>query len=185
MARRSRDADQMSGDSGVKRDLGYHYSRRERMSLESAPPPRPEGGFFRRNRHLVIILLDLLILVLLFYGLRAFLSGQQERTRLEGYQLTLRGFPYEEVVLASVSVKRISRKPAGEYTSIRVRFQMEDGGEAVEAEALLPDETGEEIMIRQALPAPQRGETLLVEVVLSGEQSQAIRSDRLSTDLEW
>ena len=185
MARRSRDTDQTDGGPGVKPDLGYHYSRRERLSLESAPPPRSEGGFFRRNRHLVIILLDLMILVLLFYGLRAFLAGQQERTRLAGYQLTLRGFPYEEVVLASMSVKRISRKPAGEYTSIRVRFQLEDGGEAVEAETLLPDETGEEIMLRQALPAPQRSEVLLAEVVLSGGGSPTERSDRLSIDLEW
>jgi hypothetical protein len=184
LARRSRDADVTGGNPGIKRDLGYHYSRRERLSLESAPPPRPEGGFFRRNRHLVIILLDLLILVLLFYGLRAFLSGQEERARLAGYQLTLRGFPYEEVVLASVSVKRISRQPRGEYTTIRVRFQLEAGGEAVEAEALLPEEAGGEIMLRQALPAPRRGETLLADVVLSGEGSLAERSDRLSTDLE-
>jgi hypothetical protein len=164
--------------------MGYHYSRRERLSLESAPPSLPAGGFFRRNRHLAIILLDLLVLVILFFALRTFLLGGHDRVRLAGYQVNLRGFPYEEVVLSSVSVKRISVKPSGAYTNVRVRFMLEENGEALEAEALLPDSRGEEILLRQSLPDPVQADTLFAEILLSNPASGAERRDQLSTDLE-
>lgn len=183
--RQDGEPDRLKIPAGEGGGQGYHYSRRERLSLGSAPPPRPEGGFFRRNRHLLIILLDLLILVLLFYGVRAFVLGGQERTRLGGYQVTLRGFPYEDVVLASLSVRRISSKPAGGFTRIRVRFMLEDGGEAVAAEAALPDAAGEEILLRQALPAVTRAGILAAEVVLSGAEGRAERKEQLTFELEW
>jgi hypothetical protein len=165
--------------------MGYHYNRRERLSMESAPPPRLDGSFFRRNRHLAIILLDLLVLVILFFALRIFVPGGHDRARLAGYQVTLRGFPYEEVVLASVSVKRISKKPAGDYESIQVRFALAEDGEAVEVDAFLPNRPGEETVLRRAVPAAGKAETLFAELILSGGESREERKDRLSSDLEW
>ena len=183
--RKNQDPDGLHIHTRGNRDMGYHYSRQERLSLESAPPPRLDGSFFRRNRHLTIIRLDLLVLVILFFALRTFVLGGHDRARLAGYQVTLRGFPYEEVVLASVSIKRISKKPAGEYARIHVRFVLAEGGEAVEVDALLPNRPGEETVLRQAIPASGKAETLSAELVLSGGESQTERKDRLSSDLEW
>ena len=94
----------------IKRDAEqpctYHYKREERLSLPGAPHPSAQGGFFRRNRALTIIMLDVVLLLIIGLGVRLFLSRSSNRARIDGYSVVLRGFPYEDVVFATLTVKK-------------------------------------------------------------------------------
>jgi hypothetical protein len=134
---------------------GYHYSRQDRLSMASAPRFRDSGGgIFRRNRTLLIILLDLVIILILGLFLVRFLYARVDRADLEGYNVVLRGVRTEEVVLATLMVKKTASSEAAERT-IHVRFSMErnpDEANSTYISGVAPPERGGERILRAAIP---------------------------------
>jgi hypothetical protein len=145
---------------------GYHYSRQERLSLQTAPRFRDKrGGIFRRNRTLLILLLDLVIVVIIGVFLVRFLYARVNRAELQGYSVVLRGVLYEEVVLAALAV---TNTQAGSENEERVyaRFSLERNPEEVDStyiSSALPRQ-GEERILRATIPAPKEARTLYAEV---------------------
>ncbi len=160
---------------------GYHYSRKQRLSLLTALPVQDRGGgIFRRNRTLLIILLDLVIILVLGLFLMRFLYAQVHRADLEGYSVVLRGFYFREVVFAAIT---ITNKGGDSVTGERIyaRFSLDRAFEEDDTtynSAILPDDAEEEIILRIAIPAPE-GATVLYAEVEIGDTSK-----RLSTGLE-
>jgi hypothetical protein len=160
---------------------GYHYSRKQRLSLPTAPRVQDRGGgIFRKNRTLLIILLDLVIILVLGLFLMRYLYAQVHRADLEGYSVVLRGFYFGEVVFATMT---ITNKRGGSVTGQRIyaRLSLDRAFEEEDttfSSAILPDEGEEQIILRVTIPAPE-GATVLYAEVEIGDTAK-----RLSTGLE-
>jgi hypothetical protein len=134
---------------------GYHYSRRDRLSMATAPRFRDSGGgIFRRNRTLLIIFLDLVIILILGVILVRFLYARVNRADLEGYNVVLRGVRTEEVILATLTIKRTASSDTGQRT-VFVRFSLErnpDEEDWVYISGIAHGGRGEERILRAAIP---------------------------------
>jgi hypothetical protein len=162
---------------------GYHYSRRERLSMATAPRFRERGGgIFRRNRTLLIILLDLIIVMILGVFLVRFLYARVNRADLEGYSVVLRGVRTEDVVLATLTITNRDAVSA-EGQSVFVRFSLErnpDEEDSTYVTGLVPPERAGERILRAAIPlsaASASSEVLYAEVRIGDSR------ERLSTGL--
>lgn len=166
----------------------YHYDREDRLSRPGAPRRDPKLGFFRRNRSLTIVLLDLFILLLIGLGIYFFLSGRSYQGNLGGYSLVLRGFPYKDIVFATLTVKRTA-PPENSYTSgilserIFVYFTLSGkGNKPAEGEggyylsAQLPGKRAEEIILREAIPSVEGADTLYAEIKI-GEKTKRLNRE--------
>ena len=160
---------------------GYHYSRKQRLSLPAAPRVQDSGGeFFHRNRTLLIILLDLVIILVLGLFLMRYLYAQVHRADLEGYSVVLRGFYFGEVVFATLT---ITNKRGSSVTGQRIfaRFSLDRAFEeenTTYSSTNLPDDGEEETILRVTIPA-SRGAAVLYAEVDIGDTAK-----RLSTGLE-
>jgi len=134
---------------------GYHYSRRDRLDMVTAPRLRDSGGgLFRRNRTLLIILLDLVIILILGLLLVRFLYARINRADLEGYNVVLRGVGTEEVVLATLTITKTASTAAAGQT-VYARFSLERNpaeGDSTYVSGLPPPERGGERILRAAVP---------------------------------
>jgi len=134
---------------------GYHYSRQDRLDMAAAPRFRDSGGgIFRRNRTLLIILLDLVIILILGLFLVRFLYARVNRADLEGYNVVLRSVRTEEVILATLTVRKTASTAAAVQT-VYVRFSLErnpDEGDSTYISGVLPRERGGESILRTAIP---------------------------------
>lgn len=134
---------------------GYHYNRRDRLAMGTAPRRRDSGGgIFRRNRTLLIILLDLVIILILGLFLVRFLYARVNRADLEGYSVELRSVRAEEVILATLTITRIASTAAAEQM-VYVRFSLErnpDEEDATYISGLPPRERGGESVLRAVVP---------------------------------
>ena len=161
--------------------FGYHYSRKQRLSLPTAPGAQGSGGgFFHRNRTLLIILVDLVIILVLGLFLMRYLYARVHRADLEGYSVVLRGFYFGEVVFASLTItnKRGSSVAGGR---IYVRFSLDRAFEeenTTYSSTILPDDGEEETILRVTIPAVQEAAALYAEVEI-GDTAKL-----LSTGLE-
>jgi hypothetical protein len=157
---------------------GYHYSRKDRLSLPTAPRfPERGGGIFRKNRTLLILLLDLVIVMILGVFLMRFLYAQVNRADLEGYSVVLRGLRSQEVVIATLTV---SNRLSDSEQRIFVRFSLvrnpgEEDSTYVSGSA--PGARGEERILRATLPAADSPKVLYAEVRIGDTRR------RLSTGL--
>jgi hypothetical protein len=134
---------------------GYHYSRQDRLSLASAPRFRDSGGgIFRRNRTLLIILLDLVIILILGLLLVRFLYARVNRADLEGCNVVLRGVRTEEVILATLTIKRTASSETGQRTVFaRLSLQRDpDEEDSTYISGTAPERRGEERILRAAIP---------------------------------
>jgi len=160
---------------------GYHYSRKQRLSLPTAPSVQSSGGgFFHRNKTLLIILVDLVIILVLGLFLMRYLYAQVHRADLEGYSVVLRGFDFGEVVFASLT---ITNKRGGSVTGQRiyVRFSLDrvfTEKNTTYSSTILPGDREEETILRVTIPAAQEAAVLYAEVEI-GDTAK-----RLSTGLE-
>lgn len=160
---------------------GYHYSRKQRLSLPTAPRVKDRsGGIFRKNRTLLIILLDLVIILVLGLFLMRFLYARVHRADLEGYSVVLRGFYSGEVVFATLT---ITNKGGSSVTGERIyaRFSLDRAfkeEDTTYSSAILPDDEEEETILRVTIPAAEVVKVLYVEIEI-GDTAK-----RLSTGLE-
>jgi hypothetical protein len=159
---------------------GYHYSRKQRLSLHTAPRVQDRGGFFRKNRPLLIIFLDLVIILVLGLFLMRYLYAQVHRADLEGYSVVLRGFYSGEVVFATLTItNRGGRSDTGER--IFTRFSLDRAfkeKDTAYSSTILPHDGEGEIILRVTIPAPEGAKVLYAEVEI-GDTAK-----RLSTGLE-
>ncbi len=163
---------------------GYHYSRRDRLSMATAPRFREKGGgIFRRNRTLLIILLDLVIVTILGVFLVRFLYARVNRADLEGYSVVLRAVRSEEVVIATLTITNTAAAPTRQQ-SVFFRLSLArnaDEEELTYVSGLAPPERGGERILRATVPISHSRaspEVLYAEVQI-GDSSR-----RLSTGLE-
>jgi hypothetical protein len=160
---------------------GYHYSRKQRLSLPTAPRDQDRGGgIFRKNRTLLIILLDLVIILVLGLFLMRYLYAQVHRADLEGYSVVLRGFYSGEVVFATLT---ITNKGGNSITGARIfaRFSLDrdfDEEDTTYSSAILPGDGEGETILRVTIPADKGAKVLYSEVEI-GDSAK-----RLSTGLE-
>jgi hypothetical protein len=163
---------------------GYHYSRRDRLSMANAPGRRDSGGgIFRRNRTLLIILLDLVIILILGLFLARFLYARVNRADLEGYNVVLRSVRAEGVILATLTITRTaSRSAAGQM--VYVRFSLErnpEEGDSTYVSGLGPRVRGGESVIRAVIPpspSSASSDVLYAEIRIGDSRT------RLSTGVE-
>ena len=156
----------------------FHYSREERLSLPGAPKPPLQEGFFRRNRSLTIVLLDILILIIVGFGVYLFLGRTSHQAKISGYSVVLHGILYQDVVFASLTVKKIKNEPTIPPERIFISFTMSKSEEELSLSAQLPVKPGEETVLREAIPFEKNNDTLYAYVSV-GE-----KSIRLSRDLK-
>jgi hypothetical protein len=160
---------------------GYHYSRKQRLSLSTAPRERDRGGgIFRKNRILLIILLDLVIILVLGLFLMRYLNAQVHRADLEGYSVVLRGLYFGEVVFATLT---ITNKGGRSVTGARIyaRFSLDrafDEEDTTYSSAILPDDGEGQTILRLTIPAAEGAKVLYSEVEI-GDSAK-----RLSAGLE-
>lgn len=160
---------------------GYHYSRKQRLSLPTAPRDQDRGGgIFRKNKTLLIILLDLVIILVLGLFLMRYLYAQVHRADLEGYSVVLRGFYSGEVVFATLT---ITNKGGNSITGARIfaRFSLDrdfNEEDTTYSSAMLPDDGEGETILRVTIPAAEGAKVLYSEVEI-GDSAK-----RLSTGLE-
>ena len=172
---KEKEPDKLNIRKEAEQPLIFHSSREERLSRPGAPKPLPRGGFFHRNRALTITLVDVLILLIIGLGFRYFLSGTEYQARIEGYSVVLRGFHYEEVVFATLTVKKSTQNPETSAERIFVRFYLPDTGEEVYLSGGLPREPGEETVLREAVPAGGKADTLEAKVTIGGKTKRMRR----------
>jgi len=160
---------------------GYHYSRKQRLSLFTAPRDRGRGGgIFRKNKTLLIILLDLVIILVLGLFLMRYLYAQVHRADLEGYSVVLRGFYSGGVVFATLT---ITNKGGISTTGAMIfaRFSLDrdfDEQDTTYSSTTLPDDEEEQTILRVTIPAAEGAKVLYSEVEI-GDSAK-----RLSTGLE-
>jgi hypothetical protein len=134
---------------------GYHYSRRDRLSMATAPRSREKGGgIFRRNRTLLIILLDLVVILILGVFLVRFLYARVNRADLEGYSVVLRGVRSEEVVLASLTITNKAAVSVGQQSVFLSLSLDRHAGEEelIYVSELAPPDRGGERILRATVP---------------------------------
>ena len=158
---------------------GYHYSRRERLSMRAAPRfPDRRGGLLRRNRTLLIILLDLIIVLILGLFLARYLYARVNTAELEGYSLLLRGAHYGEVVVATLEIE--NRRAVPEQQRVSARFSLRRN--PTEAEATFVSgstpRASQRTVLRATVPAFAASRVLYAQVRIG----ETVR--RLSAGLE-
>jgi len=163
---------------------GYHYSRKDRLSMATAARIRDSGGgIFRRNRTLLIILLDLVIVMILGVFLVRFLYARVNVANLEGYRVVLRGIRTEEVVIATVTITNTAAASAAQQ-SVFVRLSLArnpDEEDLTYVSGLAPPDRGGERILRVAVPVSDSrasSEVLYAEVEIGDYRR------RLSAGLE-
>jgi hypothetical protein len=149
-------------------DLDFHYHRRERLSLPTAPKLSTKQGFFRRYRGVLIILADIAILVVLGFVFLRFFGPPDSNARIESYRATVQGLEYGETVFVKVTVRRESGVLSpGAEGRVFVRFSFERKAEDSEAyfdSAALPEEPGSQVVLRAVLPFDKVPERVYAEV---------------------
>ena len=110
--------------------LGFHYSRAERLAAGGHAEKDPEPkGLFRRNRSLAIILLDIVVIVIMFLLFQFVFNPGRSWTRVEDYRIDLTTFRFENEVYATVDIERVREQqetPSGGDTLVVIRFPGRD-----------------------------------------------------------
>lgn len=161
-------------------DQGYrfHYDRRERLSMLSAPKSNNKSrGLLRGNRSLLILLLDILLICIIVVILNLFDLGSTERRQVSGYSFHLRAFPYEDVVLVTLAVKKTSDETDIREDPISVRFLLDEI--STDNSVLLPKTLDEEVMIRDSLKIVGEKKVIKAEITFDA------KTYTLSRKLEW
>ena len=107
-------------------------------------------GFLKGNRPLIILLLDVLFITILLFFIRQFLYTPEYEARLAGYDLTLRGFPLKEKVIASLLVRKKSENAFSGRIFVRFTFK----GEDLRLSRELPEAMNMEVELAGSLERP-------------------------------
>jgi hypothetical protein len=152
--------------------LHFHYSRDERQSaLSSDVVDRyaRKGGIFRRNRPLVILFLDVLFVLVLYFIVSPILHRYAAATDLNGYELRLRAFLFEDSTFVSVQIEAEEAANAEEQNLVTIRFSLEGADSEAELVDVLPGSPGERMIYRARLPGGQGKQDVFAEVRIGGE----------------
>ena len=155
------------------KDLNFHYSREERLALNGAPDlsTRTKRGFLKNNRSLMILLVDIAIICLLFVIYRQFLFSPPYRQSFAGYTITLRGFPLQDKVIASLIVRKTKEEAFSGRIYIRFMVKEED----LRISEVLPKGLNAEVELTGSLLVSGAGEELVAEVQIGKERKTISR----------
>jgi hypothetical protein len=129
----------------AERDVVFHYSREERLTMASAPkgPKTVSGGFFRgflRRGRLPSLLPLLVVALVVVLGFKFLVPRSSSTAILSGYEAVLRASLYADALLVSVTFTPVAgaRRTAGPPTAT-VSFALPDTAERL----LLSEALGE------------------------------------------
>ena len=140
----------------------FHYDRRERLSMPSAPRPDAKlKGIFKGNRSLLIILLDVIIILILMFIFLHFLNKPSYKKTEQGYQFELEAFPYADNILVSLYVKKMRKAGENLGKFMKVEFYTSSFPKSREViNRTFPTDTEEEYILRVKLKWSGRDETV-------------------------
>jgi len=148
-------------------ELGFHYSREERLAAggrEKQPEPK---GLFKRNRSLAIILLDVVVIVIMFLLFQFVFNPGRSWRRVEDYRVDLTTFRFEDEIYATVDIERVrgGDAPTGSESLVVVRYPGMD-----DILDVLPNIEGDSISATATFTGDEFGpdEALEVEIELLG-----------------
>jgi len=140
----------------------FHYDRRERFSMPSAPKKDAKlKGIFKGNRSLLILMLDIVIILILMFIFLRFLNKPSYKKTEQGYQFELEAFPYADNILVSLYVKKTGKIGENLGNFIKVDFYTTSFPENREViRKALPTNTEKESILRAKLKWSGRNETV-------------------------
>jgi hypothetical protein len=147
--------------------LHFHYNRDERqavLSPEVVERYARKRGIFRGNRPLVILFLDVLFVLILYFIISPILHRYAAATDLNGYELRLRAFLFENATYVSVQIEAEEAAAAGEQNLVTIRFSIEDADSETELVDVLPGSPGEVMMYRARLPGGKGKQNVFADV---------------------
>lgn len=160
------------------RDVTYHYDRAAREAMKRSRP-RPRAGLFaqlfgrifgagrsrRRGRR---SLLPVALVALALVMAARLLPRERATGHLAGYDLTLRAYPYQDALLASVDARwnPLAREDAAEAPEVTVRFS---AGAARSATVVAEPLGGGAATVRGRLGAAGAGRRVSAEVAIGGK----------------
>lgn len=130
-------------------ESNFHSSREERHEMGGFRDNREQKGFFRRNPSFKIFIIDLILIVIISGVLVPYLYKREGSARLDGYELTVRAFYYDDNIMISLTVKggKDSLSP-GSY--MEACFRTESSGDSVTVSDITPRK-GEERILKATL----------------------------------
>jgi hypothetical protein len=166
----------------LRRDLDFHYHRRDRLSLPTAPKFPEQESFFRRYRGVLIILVDIAILVVLGFVFLRFFGPPDSSDSIGPYRATLRALEYGETLLVTVTVQRagggVSEESGGRVFVRWSAARRPQDSEAFFDSAVLPQAPEGKVVLRAVLPIEGFSDRIYAEVEIDS------RSVVLSLPLE-
>ena len=158
----------------------FHYNRDERLSMINAPKLNVKSkGLLRGNRSLLILLLDVLLICIIVVAINLVDFGSSEKKQVSGYSFLLRGFPYKDVVLVTLAVKKVSENTDLIEDLVSVKFFLEEEDSVTYNSVSIPQNLEEEVMIRDSLMVTGERKNLKAEIS-AGEKTFI-----LTRKLEW
>ncbi|MBN2531636.1 MAG: hypothetical protein JXB88_02025 [Spirochaetales bacterium] len=160
----------------AKKDIVYHYNRKERLALlHKKPDSRSEKGLFR-NKILLIIVCDIILIILIYSIIHIFILKDEKEPDtgaidMEAYHVQLNGYRIKDKVFARLNIEKV-QKTEKEEEQVIVLFFM-GTGEPVECEEKLPGTEGDGIKLQATLVCADEKEGLSAQVRI-GNKSETL-----------
>jgi len=153
-------------------ELNFHYNREERLKSLSPEAKKqlystePKRKVFV-NKRLLIVMVDILLIVIAFISVSAYRSNMGKVRNIQGCNLELSGFIYDDRALISLKVDVVDHEKIPER--ITVRFALED--DIQEITDIIPKGEGATRIVR-------------VEYAMNGRKEGRIMADVTLGDAE-
>ena len=159
--------------------LHFHYNREERYSTLSPDVVDRDSkrrGSFRKNRPLVILLLDVLLVIVLYFIISPMLRRYAASTDINGYELQMRAFLFEESTFVSVQIEADAPVKETEQNLVTIQFTLEEEEVTEELIDVLPAAEGESRMYRARLPGGKGKKNAYADVRI-GDSSATLKAE--------
>ena len=149
---------------------GFHYDRRRRLAMPTAPTRVRPRGWLHGNRGLRILLLDVVIIGILVVVAARLLQGGGAADRVDEFAIRASTEQRQGVTILSITVsnERILGRSRPETVVARVSGAgasgILTGGDALRLDGQLPRQSGQAVTLRAMLWTPKEPGELLLRI---------------------